>query len=196
MLDHIWWYLARATGIFTLALSGGAVLWGLLLSTRIIRRRSLPKWLLDLHRFLGALTVAFLALHVGTLMLDSYVSFAVKDAFVPMASKWKAGAVAWGIVAMYLLLVVEATSLVKNHLPQRLWHITHLLSFVAFGLSITHAATAGTDSANRVYLVVAIAMTTAVVFLTMFRIVIGRRSRKTPPATERVARRAEESVPA
>ena len=39
---------------------------------------------------------------------------------------------------------------------------------------------------HRVYLVLAIAMTTAVVFLTMFRIVIGRRSRKTPPAPERI----------
>ena len=33
--------------------------WGLLLSSRVLQRSARPPWLLDLHRFLGALTAAF-----------------------------------------------------------------------------------------------------------------------------------------
>ena len=92
-------YVARSSGFVTLVLSGAAVVWGLLLSTRIIRDRRLPKWLLDLHRFLGGLSVAGLALHLGALVADSYVHFGVRDLLVPFASSWRPVAVAWGVIA-------------------------------------------------------------------------------------------------
>ena len=72
---HLWWYLARSSGLVLLVCVTATILWGLLLSTRLIRRRSLPRWLLDLHRFLGSLTLALLMLHVGALVADSNVSF-------------------------------------------------------------------------------------------------------------------------
>src|SRR5437764_11280232 len=59
------WYTARAAGIVTWALLAASVLWGLALSTRVLRGRPRPAWLLDLHRFLGGAAIAFLAVHVG-----------------------------------------------------------------------------------------------------------------------------------
>src|SRR5699024_5312309 len=107
MPDHLWWYLSRASGIVTLTASGGAIVWGLLLSTRLIRRRSLPRWLLDLHRFLGAVAVLSLGVHLAALWADSYVHFSVADLTVPGHTTWHPVAVAWGIVAAYLLVAVE-----------------------------------------------------------------------------------------
>lgn len=178
MPEQTWWFIARAAGLVTLGASGGSVIWGLLLSTRLIRHRSLPKWLLDLHRFLGALTVAFLALHLVALVADSYVHFGVADLAVPFHSAWRTVAVAWGVIAAYALIAVEATSLVRRRLPRRVWAWVHTSSFLAFGLSVLHAATAGTDRTNRVFVVLAFAMCVVVVFLTLIRLL----SRTSPPA--------------
>ncbi len=174
MPEQTWWYIARASGIVTLAAAGGAVIWGLLLSTRVFRRRSLPKWLLDLHRFLGAVTVAFLALHLVALVADNFVHFGVADLAVPFYSPWKTTAVAWGVLAAYLLVAVQVTSLAKRRMPLKVWRRFHYASFPAFVLSLVHAVTAGTDASNRVFLVLAFLMTVVIVFLTIVRVIASR----------------------
>ena len=185
MPQHFWWFLARSSGITALALSGGAVIWGLLISTRLIKRRSLPKWLLDLHRFMGALSIAFVALHIAALMSDSYTSFGIKDVLVPMASAWHPLAVAWGIVAMYLLVIVEVTSLAMKRLPRKIWRRIHMLSFGTFGLSVLHGFTAGTDSNNRVFLVLSLTLVVIVAFLTAIRVLDARRAGQREPRATR-----------
>ena len=62
MNEKLWWYVARSTGIVAWALVAAAVVWGLLLTTRLVGGRSAPRWLLDLHRFLGGLAVIFTGL--------------------------------------------------------------------------------------------------------------------------------------
>jgi len=121
---QLWWYTARAGGIVALALTAGSVIWGLLLSTRVLQGGPSAAWLLDLHRFLGGAAVIFTGIHLAGLVADTYVHFGVADLLVPFASDWKTGAVAWGIVAFYLLLAVEATSLVMNRIPRLWWKRT------------------------------------------------------------------------
>ena len=74
MNEHTWWWLSRATGMVAWALSVAAIVWGLTLSGRVVRRKRLPAWLLDLHKYLGTLTLAFVAVHMGALTLDNYVA--------------------------------------------------------------------------------------------------------------------------
>ena len=54
--------------------------------------------MLDLHRFLGGMTVVFVGLHIGSLAADSFVGFDWDDLLVPYALAWRPGAVAWGIL--------------------------------------------------------------------------------------------------
>src|SRR3954453_10882605 len=114
MRSHTWWYVARAGGIVAWALSALAVIGGLQLSTRLVRRAP-PAWMLDVHRFLGALAVAFLGVHVLGLAADRFIGFGPIDFLVPFASTYKPAAVALGVIAMYLLVAVEATSLAVRH---------------------------------------------------------------------------------
>ncbi len=125
--------------------------WGLLLALRVRVRgprggRSTPASLLAMHRFLGALAVVFTALHVLAIVLDDFVRFSIVDALVPMASTWRPVPVAIGVVAMYVLVAVEVTSLLRSRLSPRVWREVHLLSYVLFALSTLHALTAGTDA--------------------------------------------------
>ena len=170
MDPKLWWYVARASGIVAWALAAAAVLWGLFLSTRALGRRPPAPWLLDLHRFLGALTVIFVGLHLSALVADNYTHWGLSDVLVPLATRWHPVPVAVGIVAFYLLLAVEATSLVMKRLPRRLWRTVHYASFAVYFLATIHLLTAGTDRRVVELQWAALASSVAVVFFTVYRI--------------------------
>ena len=146
MTSHLTWYVARGSGIVTWGLLVASMVWGLLYATRVMRRRVSLWWLLGVHRFLGVLAIAFTGVHVAALVLDRYIDFSIKDVLVPFTSSWHPVATAWGIIAMYLLIAVEGTSLLKARLPHRWWRTIHLGSYLLFALATVHALSAGTDS--------------------------------------------------
>jgi methionine sulfoxide reductase heme-binding subunit len=148
MTSQVWWYTARAGGIVAWALVAASVIWGLVLSTKVLGRRPRPAWVLDLHRFLGAAAVVFTGIHVASLILDGFVHFGPVEVLVPFTGTWHPVAVAWGIVAMYLLTAVEVTSLLRRQLPRRLWRATHYASFPLFLLATVHGLAAGTDASS------------------------------------------------
>ena len=164
------WYTARSSGIVAWALLSASVLWGLALSTRVLGKRPRPNWILDLHRFVGGAAVVFVGVHVVSMLLDTYVHFGLVDVLVPFATTWHPGAVAWGIVGLYLLLAVEITSLLRSRLSKRAWRAVHMLSFPLFVTSTVHLLTAGTDRSNPALVGAAIAVTAAVALLTAVRI--------------------------
>ena len=176
----LWWYVARASGLVAWWLVAASVLWGLLLSTRLLKRRPAPAWLLDLHRFLGGTAVVFTAVHLLGLVADSYAHFGPAELFVPLASKWRPGPVAWGVVALYVLVAVEATSLAMKRMPRKWWRAVHMSSFGLFVLSTVHALSAGTERTNPAVQWSALLMGTAFVFLSAYRKLAGRRSTRSP----------------
>lgn len=190
MNEKLWWYVARSTGIVAWALVAAAVIWGLLLTTRLVGGRSAPKWLLDLHRFLGGLAVIFTGLHLVGLVADSYTHFGPTDLLVPFASAWKPLPVALGVVAMYLLAAVELTSLAMKRLPRRLWRWVHLTSFGSFWLATLHGVLAGTDASNPVLWVAYLVTASVVLFLTVFRTLADPRTPRRPAQPTRPPRPA------
>jgi DMSO/TMAO reductase YedYZ heme-binding membrane subunit len=171
---QLWWYLARATGYVAWALLAASVVSGLLLSTRLTNGRPSPAWILDLHRFLAGTGVIFTGLHLAGLVADDYLHFGVAELLVPFASTWRTVAVALGVVALYLLVAVEVSSLLMRRLPRRLWRGIHLASYVAFWLATFHLVTAGTDAAHPWSMIVTALVITGVVFLTLVRSLGGR----------------------
>jgi DMSO/TMAO reductase YedYZ heme-binding membrane subunit len=139
------WYVARSSGLVAWALIVATMAWGLLLATKLLGRRVAPAWLLSLHRYLGALTVVFVAVHVGAILADTYTDFGPVDVLVPFTASWHPVAVAWGIIGMYLLVAIEVTSLLRQRLSKRTWHAVHLLSYLLFATTSVHMITAGTD---------------------------------------------------
>src|ERR1043165_8222852 len=103
------WYLARSSGIVAWGLLVLSLLWGFALSSKVFRTFPTPAWILDFHRFLGATSLLFIGLHLLGLYMDKFVHFSPADMFVPLHAAWHARSVAWGIVALYLLLAVELT---------------------------------------------------------------------------------------
>ncbi len=164
-----WWYVTRAGGYVSWALLAIAVLWGLFITNRTLTKSAAPAWVLDLHRHLGGLAVVFVAIHVGALPLDGYTHWSWGDLFVPMATTWHPVAIAFGIVAMYLLIAIEVTSLLGRRFPKKWWRRVHMLSFPLYVIASIHLFAAGTDSANVVARWMVVTTSTLIVFLTVVR---------------------------
>ncbi len=169
------WYAARASGMVAWALVTAAIVVGLALSTRLVRKRGANAWLLDLHRFLGTLSLLFVGVHLLALWADDYVYFGPRELFVPMASTYRPGAVAWGIAALYLMVAIQLTSWAMHKMPRRLWHAVHLGSFALFATATVHGFTAGADRANLAVQWSALTAGLLVVFLVAFRLLATRK---------------------
>ena len=168
--DKLAWYVARSSGIVALVLLVASLTWGVLLATRVLRPHDRPAWLLDLHRWLGGLAVAMTGLHLGGLWLDGYVHFGPAELLVPGASGYRPVAVAFGIVAGYLLVAVEVTSLLRRRLSTRTWRAVHVTSYAATWGAVMHGALAGSDAAGRAYRILAIALTALAMSATLVRV--------------------------
>jgi len=182
--SQLTWYVARSSGIVAWALLTAGIVWGLALSTRLVRGRGASARLLDVHTFLGSLAVVFIAIHLLALWADTFVYFGPRELFVPMASTWRPGAVAWGIVAMYLLVAVQVTSWLRRHMPRRVWHTIHLTSIPLFVLATVHGFTAGADRSNALMQWGAFVGTLLVVWLLMLRVIAPRRTPARRPRAE------------
>lgn len=187
LTSQIWWYLSRGSGIVAWMTMGATCLWGIVMVTRTFGSAR-PAWMLDMHRWFGALTIITTTLHLLALVADNYVHFGWREILLPGASEWKTTAVTWGVLTFYLMVAIQATSLVMRHLPRRLWHTIHLFSYVMFGFATVHGALAGTDRANRPY-VLAVVLAVAAVALGLVARITRRATRRRPnamPTTPRV----------
>ena len=145
------WQVARSSGIVSWILLTASVLWGLLLSARILNRATAPGWLLDLHRYLGAVSIVLTGVHIAGLVGDNWMHIGWGEVLIPMFSKYRPGAVAWGVVGFYLLVAVEITSLLKSRIPRNIWRMTHYLSFPLFIVVTAHGLMAGKDAHTKAY---------------------------------------------
>ena len=185
MSPEIWWYVSRASGIVAWLLLTATVIWGTVLADGLFKRRA--AWLLDLHRWLGGLTVVFLAAHLVSLLADSYVQFGPLDILVPFASQWRPAAVALGIIAFWLVIAVAVTSLAVKRLPRRWWRGVHLASYATFWLTSIHGALAGTDASRPLYITTSSVALVAVAVAVSQRILTSdwqrrRRARRSLPS--------------
>ena len=181
MSEQLWWHVSRGSGIVAWALVATSVLWGLALAGRFTRKPA-PAWTLDLHRFMGGLAVTFTVVHMIALVADSYVHFGLADLLVPFMSDWKPGAVALGVVAMYLLVAVQVTSIFMRRIPRPWWRAVHSTSFVLYVGATLHLITAGTDARTAWLQWLALVSAVAVVFLALFRVIAPSRGQRTASA--------------
>ena len=139
------WYASRATGIVTLLLLTGVLVLGLIVNRRG-RIPGLPGFAVtSLHRNLSLLTVSFIAVHVLTAVLDTYVSIPLTSALVPFTSGYERLWLGLGAVSLDLMLAVIVTSLVRGRLSRRLWRGVHLLAYVSWPVALAHGIGASRD---------------------------------------------------
>jgi predicted ferric reductase len=170
------WYATRATGLVTLLLLTASVLLGILTTGRFAGG-SWPRFLTaGLHRNLSLLVVTFLALHVGTTVVDKFVSIPLTAAFIPFASSYKMIWLSLGAVALDLLVALVATSLIRNRLGLRIWRWIHWAAYVCWPVALAHGLGAGTDRGTLWVFVLTIACAAMVAGVATWRFVGAARA--------------------
>lgn len=173
---HIWWYITRASALIAWVLMTLSVVWGILLSTRVMRRIDNPAWLQDLHRYLGGMTLIMVVLHMVSLMLDGWLQFSLAETLVPFATDFKPLAVALGILAFYILAAVQGSSLMINILPRKFWKGLHYSSYAALILVSLHAGWTGSDVSTWWYRVLAISLIAIATVSVLLRLLVGSKT--------------------
>lgn len=140
------WYLMRASGLVALVLLSASVALGVV---GVARWRSV-RWprlvTAGLHRTLPLLALVFLAVHVGTAIVDSFVGLHWVGVVLPFVSTYRPFWVGLGVLAGDLMLAVVATSLLRRHLGYPAWRAVHWATWVLWPLALFHSLGSGTDA--------------------------------------------------
>jgi predicted ferric reductase len=139
------WFVNRSTGVVLLVLLTVTLVLGVL-SFRGRAGRTVPAFVPQvLHRNLALLSVAAVAAHVTTAVVDGYVDIRWWQALVPFGGTYQPLWLGLGALSLDLVVVVVLTSLLRRRLGLRVWRAVHLLSWLAWGAAVAHGVGIGTD---------------------------------------------------
>src|SRR2546429_2261290 len=144
MSDAILWYATRGAGVVTLILLSGVVVLGIVSSMRW-QTPAWPRFLTTgFHRNLALTTLAFLALHIVTAVVDPFTALGWNAAIIPFSSSYRRFWLGLGVVAVYLLLALGLSSLLRTLFAPRAWRLVHWLAHGVWPLALIHGVGTGT----------------------------------------------------
>jgi DMSO/TMAO reductase YedYZ heme-binding membrane subunit len=126
-----------------------------------------------------------IGLHVAAVLADPIMHFGLAAALVPFAAPWRPSAIAAGVVAAWLTLMLAVSFRLRKRIGARGWRRLHYASFAAFLLSLGHALASGTELAGIGGPILAVIAGGPVLWLTLVRILTPnprRRSAAAAPA--------------
>lgn len=162
------WYLTRASGIVAYMLMAASTIWGLLLSTKLIKQVVPPALSLAMHNYLSWGAIGLSAFHAFVLLFDKYYSFSLIHLLVPFTGPYSPIWVGIGIIGFYIMLTTAGSFYFRKQIGQKRWRKLHYLTFAAFILTTLHSWTAGTDHVQLAAMYLASGI--SVLFLTVYRV--------------------------
>ena len=167
------WVFERLFAFLAYFAMTGSVIYGLLLSTKILDVIAHRPITFTLHQDLASIGLGFAAVHGMLLGLDKTVPFSLAQIAVPGLAPHAPLWVAAGQVAFYLMAIVVASFYVRRRIGQRAWRTLHYVTFLAFLGATLHGLLAGTDSGAAWAWWVYVGSIVIVVFLLVYRITLS-----------------------
>ena len=180
-MTDFWWYLSRSTGIVATVLAVAALVWGFFFSSRNTGTRRRPNWWLDLHNYLGGLSLVFIGVHVVAAYLDANSGIGLVQVLVPGTATGARWAIGWGVIATYPFAATVFTSWPKRRFSRTVWRLVHLSSVGAVALATVHALQAGSDATTfllRAVVIVAVAFAVYALSVRVIDVVARRVARR------------------
>ncbi len=146
MNSTVLWYATRATGIMALVLLTLTMVLGVTTTTRA-RARNWPGFAQqELHRRVSIIAVVFLALHVLTSVLDTFVAISWTAIVIPFTSTYGRLWVGVGTIALDLMIAVFVSSLLRARMRPGTWRALHWLAYLSWPVALAHTFGMGTDA--------------------------------------------------
>jgi predicted ferric reductase len=180
------WALGRGTGVVALVLMTVTVVLGIL--TRSGRPAlGLPRFAVTLvHRNSALIGTVFIVIHVVSLLFDPYAQLNVLDFFVPFLGSYHPLWLGLGTVAMDLLIAIVVTSLLRRWIGQRVFRVVHWATYALWPIALFHSIGTGTDAANGLFILLAVACFAAVAGSALWRLTTGFQQRGRTEVDRRV----------
>jgi predicted ferric reductase len=140
------WLLERVAAFLAYLAMTGSVVYGLLLSTKLLDAIAHRPITFALHQDLAAIGLGLAGVHGALLGLDATVPFSLSQMAVPGLAPYAPIAVALGQVTFYVTAIVVASFYARRLIGQRAWRALHILTFLAFAGATAHGVLAGSDS--------------------------------------------------
>jgi hypothetical protein len=143
------WYIARGAGLAALLLlSVSTAIGALMVGRGRAANRVVGQYL---HRVTGALGLAALTLHLGSILADSYAHVGWTASIIPFTSEYRPTWVGLGTLAIYTFLLVAAVGFARGRMAAskvgaKIWRGLHGLAYAGWGLAMLHGLKAGTDA--------------------------------------------------
>jgi sulfoxide reductase heme-binding subunit YedZ len=167
------WLLERLAAFAAYLAMTGSVVYGLLLSTKLLDAIAHRPISFALHQDLAAIGLGLAGVHGALLGLDATVPFSLQQMVVPGLAPYAPIAVAFGQLTFYLTAIVVASFYARRRIGQRAWRALHVLTFLCFAGATAHGILAGSDSgAAWTWWMYALSVA-AVVFLFAYRLVMS-----------------------
>ena len=185
------WIFERLFAFLAYGAVAASVIYGLLLSTKLLDAIAHRPVTFNLHQDLASIGLGLAGVHGMLLALDRTVPFSLAQILVPGQAPHAPLGVAVGQVAFYLMVVVVGSFYVRRRIGQRAWRALHYLTFLAFAGSTAHGFIAGTDTASPWAWWLYVGASAIVAFLLGYRIAISVANRIRPPARQPAAVRLD-----
>ena len=132
--------LARVFGVAGAMLLATSAVLGVLLASRAAQRLRLLKGrTFRIHRLLSVLGAGLLLAHpVPAVLAREMTGVSLAAVFVPFAAEKLAFNIAFGALALDILLVVLASSLLIKRLPRKVWRRLHYGAYAVLLLGLYH----------------------------------------------------------
>jgi len=177
--------VSRASGVVALGLGTVAVLLGLTMSTKLLRRRpGAGRTLMRLHEHVALVALAATAAHGLALLGDPWLRPGLRGLLVPFAMSYRPLYTGLGILAGYLAAALALSYYARRRIGAERWRKLHRATVLAWLLAVAHTLGAGSDGAALWLRIGVFAPTVPIAYLTVLRLLPGSK----PPARPAEAR--------
>lgn len=168
------WELVRGSGLLAYTMLSLSTMLGIAITVRAFDSITKRAYVYEGHQAISIVALVLTGIHMVMLLFDDFVGFSVFAVLIPFASGWRPIAVALGIGAFYITVVVTATSYVRPQIGQKAWRTIHYSAFVAWGFAALHGLFSGSDTGELWVQYLYLGTIALVAMITTFRFLAPR----------------------
>lgn len=173
--QYLWWLVSRASGIVALGLITLAVLLGLAMSTKLLRRPGVGRTLVRLHEHVALVALGAISVHGLALLGDPWLHPGLGGLTLPFTMAYRPWFTGLGVLAGYLAALLGLSFYARRRIGAKLWRKLHRATVLVWVLGVVHTLGAGSDAATLWLRAFTLAPAIPITYLTVLRLLQSRR---------------------